>query len=114
MQSAISFGATLLGAVFGRKLASSATIGRATTAARSVGRVARERADVGRAEESLEALRGQLAALEAQFASETEHVGAVADPATIALEEVRIRPRKADTTVSRLALAWVPEPAGTA
>ena len=36
--------AILLGALFGRKVASAGTVGRATTAARGAGRAARERA----------------------------------------------------------------------
>ena len=47
LQTAISMGATLVGALFGRK-SMSASIGRATTTARGVGRTMREREDVER------------------------------------------------------------------
>ena len=49
VQTAISMGATVLGALFGRKLASAGTIGRATTAARGAGRAMREHEDVATA-----------------------------------------------------------------
>ncbi len=52
MQTAISFGATLLGAFTGRKLLSSGTLGRATTTMRDVGRSVDESGDVKRAEET--------------------------------------------------------------
>jgi hypothetical protein len=57
LQTAISFGATLLGAFMGRKAASISSIGRATTAARGVGRAMKEQQDVGRARDTVEAVR---------------------------------------------------------
>ena len=109
MQAAISFGATVLGAVFGRKLASARTIGRATTAARGAGRVGRERADVDRARDSVEAVLARQTELETEIAEETARVQSAFDPVGIVLEPVEIRPRKTDTTVDRLELLWVPD-----
>jgi hypothetical protein len=108
MQAAISFGATVLGAVFGRKLASTRTLGRATTAARGAGRIGRERADIDRARDSVDAMLAQQAELESQITEETARVQAEFDPVAIILEPVEIRPRKSDTTVQRLELLWVP------
>jgi hypothetical protein len=82
LQAAISIGATLVGAMLGRKVVSTGTIGRATTAARGAGRVVKEQQDVGRAKETVEVLRQQLANLEAEFKAETDELGggdAVAD-----------------------------------
>ena len=53
VQAAISIGATILGAVLGRKTISATNIGRATTAARDAGRVLKEREDVTRAQETV-------------------------------------------------------------
>ena len=49
LQTAVSMGATVLGALFGRKAVSIGTLGRATTAARGVGRTMKEDSDVKRA-----------------------------------------------------------------
>ena len=49
LQTAVSIGATILGAFLGRKAVSTASLGRATTAARGAGRAMKEREDVGRA-----------------------------------------------------------------
>ena len=49
MSAAVSFGATVLGALIGRKAVSATTLGRATTAAKSMGRISRESGDVARA-----------------------------------------------------------------
>ncbi len=108
IDTAVSIGATVLGALFGRKLGSASTVGRASTAARSVSRTAREREDVARAQETVEALRQKRADLEAEFAAETGSVHAEVDPTAVELEEITVRPRKSDVTVTRLALAWTP------
>ncbi len=102
-QTAISFGATLLGALLGRRVS-----GRATTAARSAGRAAREKGDVSRAERQVEQHHVELQELEETFEEEVEALRELPDPATLELEEIPIRPRKSDITVSRLALAWTP------
>jgi hypothetical protein len=106
MQTAISVGATVLGALFGRKLGSLSNVGRATTAARGLGRAAEQRADVARAAESAEELRGKLADLERELESELTRVRATVDPRTIPLERRTLRPRKSDVEVVRVVLAW--------
>jgi hypothetical protein len=107
LQTAISVGATVLGAFLGRKAVSASTLGRATTAARGVGRAGREAQDIAHAKESVEAVRGQLAALEQEFAAETAALRAAGDtPPTV--EPAPVRPRKTDITVDRVALAWTP------
>jgi len=107
LQTAISVGATVLGAFLGRKAVSAATLGRATTAARGVGRAGREAQDIAHAKESVEAVRGQLAALEQEFAAETAALRAAGE-APPAVEPAPVRPRKTDITVDRVALAWAP------
>ncbi len=108
LSTAISFGATVLGAVFGRKAASAGNLGRAGTAARGVGRTMKESQDVARADENIQALQKQLTDLDAQFQSETSAVAARIDPATEPLEAVAVRAKKTDVNVTLLALAWAP------
>jgi hypothetical protein len=108
MQTAISMGATVLGALFGRKVASVGTVGRATTTMRGVGRAARERGDIKRALEDLEARKRELADLEAQFEEEVATVRDSADAESLELKTVDIRPRKSDTSLGRIALVWTP------
>jgi hypothetical protein len=108
MQSAVSIGATILGAMLGRRAVSSTSLGRATTAARSVGRAARQRGDIARAEESVESLREQLATISAEFETEAASLQAAGDPASLPLQETPIAPRKADTVVGTVRLVWAP------
>jgi hypothetical protein len=108
LQTAISFGATLLGAFMGRKVASAANVGKATTAVRGVSRSMKESSDVARAGENVAALRQQQADLEAQFQSETATLESKVDPLTEPLETVVIKPKKTNITVRLVALVWTP------
>ena len=108
IQTAISFGTTLLGAFLGRKTISASTLGRATTAARGVSRSMKESQDVARAGETAEALQQQLADLEAQLQEETAAMETKVDPMTESLETVVIKPKKTNISVSLVALTWAP------
>jgi hypothetical protein len=108
MQTAISVGATLLGAFLGRKAVSTATMGRAATAARAGSRTWKESQDVARASETVEALKQQCGDLEAEFASETQALEAAVNPATETLETVAVKLKKSNITVRLVALAWMP------
>lgn len=108
MQTAISFGATLLGSFLGRKRASLSTIGRATTAVRGVGRSMKESQDVDRAEENVAAVTQKLSDLEAEFQAETAALERSLDPQTEQLETVSLKPTKANIAVKLVTLAWAP------
>lgn len=108
LQAAISVGTSILGAMFGRKLASSANVGRAATAGRAASRAARQRADIGDAEESVEVLRQRRDELDEQFNAEAADLERAVSPASMELEEIVIPPKKSDISVSRVVLAWRP------
>jgi hypothetical protein len=109
MQTAISVGVTILDAFLGgRKAVRSGTIGRATTAARSAGRILKEGQDVGRAQENVQALRQQLAELEAQVTRESEALKSAVDPLSEELQTLEVRPKKTDISVRVLSLGWAP------
>jgi hypothetical protein len=108
VQAAISIGASVLGALLGRRLTSARSVGRATTAARGVGRVADQREDVARARSELEALRAERAALEEELDAEIAALRERLDVAAAAVEEIPVAPRKADLEVEELALVWLP------
>ena len=108
LQTAISVGATVLGALFGRKAISATTIGKATTAARSAGRTMKQAGDVGRAEETVGAIQQQIQDLDDELQRELTAAQAAADPATEKLETLSLRPKKADVTVRRVTLVWIP------
>jgi len=108
LQTAVSLGATVLGAIFGRKVASSGNVGRAATAARSASRAQREAGDVARAKARVEDLRSDLDALQAEFHSGTAPLRESVDPREIRVEAHPVRPRKSDLSVEGPQLAWAP------
>jgi hypothetical protein len=108
IQTALSLGATILGAFLGRKKLSAANIGKATTAARGVGRSMKDSRNVARAQDTMDTLRQQLEELQSQFQTELADMEAKWDPLTETLESVLIRPKKANISVGLVALVWVP------
>jgi hypothetical protein len=108
LQSTISVGASLLGALFGRRVLSASTVTRAGTAMRSVGRASKEARDVDRAAANVEVYRQEFADLERELSEEIEKISERIDTASEQLEEVEIRPRKSDIKVKLVALAWAP------
>ena len=108
IQTAISVGATILGAFLGRKTISVSTIGRGTTAARGASRVLKETQDVGRAKESAEAVKQAMADLDAQFKVEADTLAASTDPLTEPLETISLKPTRQNISVRLVALGWAP------
>ena len=108
VQTAISFGATVLGAILGRKTISARTIDRAGTTMRGGMRTAREKGDVVLAKQSVEALKQRLADLEAALNSEIATIEAVTDPMQQKLELLTVRPKKSDLSVRLVTLVWAP------
>jgi hypothetical protein len=108
MQTAISFGATLLSSFLGRKAVSATSLGRATTAVRGVGRSMKESADIGRAQETVAAISQQAAELDAQFNAETQALDSLSNSQAETLETLVIKPTKANIAVMTLTLAWAP------
>ena len=108
MQAAISIGATLLGSLFGRR-SGERRHDRARDDGRA-GRGARDEGirDIGRARESVEAIRAQLAGLEAEFQAELQSLETKTDPLTESLEPVALSPLRKDIAVRLVALAWSP------
>jgi hypothetical protein len=108
VQAAISIGASVLGALLGRRLTSARSVGRATAAARGVGRVADQREDVERARAALEALRAERQELEEALDAEIAALRERTDVAAAQVEEVPVAPRKGDLDVDELMLVWLP------
>jgi hypothetical protein len=108
MQAGTNIFTTVIGAMFGRKLASTTNIGRAGTALRSATRAAGQRSDIARAEDTLEQRQEKLEELESELTSEIEAVKASYQPEALDLEEIVITPRKSDIEVGEVALVWAP------
>ncbi|HVG94372.1 MAG TPA: ATP-binding protein, partial [Planctomycetota bacterium] len=108
MQSTLSWGAAILGAVLGGRRSLGGSISKAGTAAKGTARIGKEAQDVARAEEGADVLRRRLDDLRREVEAEVERIQAAADPAGIVLEEVRVPPRKGDVEAGPVTLVWTP------
>ena len=105
VQTAISFGAALAGALLGRKVASISTLGRAATAARGVGRSMKEQGDVARAQTRLAEAQEALRAIEAELQRE---IDAMSAPGDVPVEAIDIKPKRTNVDVRLVTFAWRP------
>ena len=108
MDTAISVGSAILGAVFGRGKIGVGTVGKVGTAARGMGRAAQQSSDVARAGETVQALQQQYADLEAQLQAEIDALGASYDAQSESLERIPVKAKSGDVHVQLVALVWVP------
>ena len=108
LQTAISFGATLLSAFLGKKAVSAATLGKATTAVRGASRAMKEKGDVNRSLETVEAYKQQLADLSTQFEAETDALSLKMEEAMQDIQEYLLNPLKKDIMVKALVILWQP------
>jgi hypothetical protein len=109
MQTYVSIGSAVLGALLGRKAATSTNIGRAAPSMRTASRSARQQADVVHAEESLATLEERRQILEDEVAADLERIRLESSPERLQLEEMEIPARKTDIAVDDVVLAWVPQ-----
>jgi len=108
MDTAVSIGKSIFGALFSRKKLSRANVDRASSSARKAGRVAREKEDVQRARDNLDTLIQQRMQLDDRIADEVAKIDVAYRPDQIALERLQVRPRKSDISVDQVVVVWVP------
>lgn len=108
LSTVLSLGTTVLGALFGRKLASVGNLSRAASTVRGANRSLRERQEVGRAAETVEVVQADLAQVEAELQAETARLQQSYEPDHLAVEELALRPKKSEINVASVALVWMP------
>ncbi len=106
IDTALTMGAGILGALLGKKVASAANVGRVRSAAKAANRTQKQRGDVALAEQKLAALQAQKAELEAEIKAALGAIDAQTDAAKQPLETIEVAPKKADITVEGVYLAW--------
>ena len=108
LDTAVSVGTAVLGALLGRKKLSSSTATKIGSAIKTAGGARKEAQDVERARETAEKVKADLAALEAQLESEVDTLEASFDAQTEELKEVVVRAKASDVHLAVTALAWMP------
>jgi hypothetical protein len=107
--TAVSVGASVLGAFFGRKVVSATNAGRVATAARGVSRIGRESQDVERAKANAAALVEQRQALADTLAQELQALQAEWSADGEVFDRVVVKPKRGGVQVQLVALVWRPE-----
>lgn len=108
MDTAISFGTAILGALLGRKRLSVTSAGRVGTAMRKAGSARKKASDVVRAKQTAQKVRIDLAALNDALAAEINAMDVSYNAQNEALTEISVRPKATDIHVSLIGLAWMP------
>ena len=107
MQTAISFGTSILGALFGKRTSGLGHISRAGTAARGATRAMKESSDVGTAQEKLATAEAAAAELEAEM---NEQIAALPSPAALigqTPETIRLKLVPATLRVESSGVLWM-------
>ena len=108
LDTAISFGTAILGAVLGRKKLSSSTATKMGSAIKTAGSASKEAADVARAEQVADKVKADIAALNSQLEKEVADLDTNFDAQAEELSEIVVRAKSTDIHVTITGLAWLP------
>ncbi len=108
LDTAISFGTAILGAVLGRKKLSSSTATKIGSAIKTAGSASKEAADVERARQTAEKVKADMAALNKRLEDEVRDLDTSFDAQAEELDEIVVRAKSTDIHVAITGLAWLP------
>ncbi|MEM7613341.1 MAG: ATP-binding protein, partial [Pseudomonadota bacterium] len=108
LDTAISFGTAILGAVLGRKRVSSTSARSIGSAVKTMGGMSKEAGDVERAKETAERVRNELAELQRVFDEDVAALDNAYDAQTDELKEIAIKPKTTDIQIHLIGLLWLP------
>ena len=108
IDTALSIGATIFGALFGRKTLSVSNANRTVRSARGAGRVLKEQGDVQRAEDAVALILEDVDALAQELQEKLSLLAVRFDRENYDLETINITPRHSDIYDLQLHLVWEP------
>jgi hypothetical protein len=108
LDTAVSIGTAILGAVLGRKRLSTTAAGRVGTAIKTAGGARKEAADVARAKQTAAKVQADLKALNKQLQNELDELDTAFDAQAEELDEIVVRAKTTDIHIPLLGLAWMP------
>ncbi len=108
LDTAISFGTAILGAVLGRKKLSASTATKVGSAIKTAGTASKEAADVVRATQTAEKVKADIAELNAQLEKEIADLDTSFDAQSEELSEIVVRAKSTDINVAITGLVWLP------
>ncbi|MGD2167322.1 MAG: ATP-binding protein, partial [Gammaproteobacteria bacterium] len=108
LDTAISFGTAVLGALLGRKAISTTSAGHLGSAIRKAGRAREQTADVSRARETLAAVQADVDELATAFEKEIEQLEDAYDATAEELSSREIAAKLTDIEVDTVGVGWEP------
>jgi len=108
MDTAISFGTAILGAVLGRKKLTSGTASKMGTAIRSATGARKEAADVARAKATAKKVTADLEKLSKELEKEVDALEDSFDAQSEELKEIQVKAKTTDVHVPVVGLVWMP------
>jgi hypothetical protein len=108
MSSKWSMGASILGALLGRKTLSATNVRRASSAMGQRSRVAKEKDDIDRAEDKLEDLEAKFKDLEVEFKEAVTELEEKLSVENLEFEDLAVPPRKSDISIEDYCVCWLP------
>ena len=108
IDTALSVGVAIFGALFGRKTLSVSTATRTASSMRGAGRVLKEKGDVQRAEDAVALIQEDIDALARELQEKLSALAENFDPVNFDLEIIYITPRHSDIYNLQLRLVWEP------
>ncbi|ASM37870.1 MAG: DUF87 domain-containing protein [Campylobacter sputorum] len=106
INAVINIGTSILGAIFGGKIASRTNMGKVATGARSAGRVLNQKKDVEYASQSIESINEELSTIVANFENEINELKNRYDIKNIQIQEIALSPKKSDIFDEKITLVW--------
>ncbi len=107
--SAISIGASILGAIFGKNLFSRTNISKASSSIRQASGVLKERNDVKRVKEDIKYLNTQMQQLKDEFEQQLNELQNNYEPKNYPINSIFIKPRRAGIYDINISLVWIEE-----
>ncbi|MEM7502504.1 MAG: DUF87 domain-containing protein [Pseudomonadota bacterium] len=108
LDTVVSFGTAILGAVLGRKRLSSSTASKVGTAVRRASAARKKSGDLSRAKETAEKVKLDLEALNEALQAEVDELESSFDAQAEELREVVIKPKATDVHVAVFGVVWMP------
>lgn len=108
LDTAVSFGTAILGAVLGRKRISSTSASKMGTAIKTASSARKEAADVERANATADKVRADIAELSDALEKEIAELDTAFDAQAETLDEIIIRAKSTDIHVAITGLVWLP------
>ncbi|HMO14958.1 MAG TPA: DUF87 domain-containing protein [Pirellulaceae bacterium] len=108
LDSALSVGTSILGALLGRKAVSSTSARSAASSVKTVNRAANQKGEVEKARQSLQDAQEKYKALEDEFNRDVNELAEKLVVESLKIDTLSIQPKKTEITVRELALVWLP------